>query len=188
MWLGYMSSHYFNYTAIIHAQLAYSWESLLEFTRVVDRMVGSDASLFTMESAVCGYNVYQSIWSSRVGEQLECRCKDHNIHDMYAVPIMKSGTGVVGHLLRRISTPCNHFIENHGTITCIVTGSHRYSADLEQGGLEIPAKLIFEGGEEMIDQVRSLIQNAPSEPISRSTLPGLIPKPRNKSKIGFSSY
>jgi len=158
-----------------------------EFTRVEDRMAGSDASLFTMESAVRGYHVYQTIWSSRVGEQLECRCEDHNIHDMYAVAVMKPGIGVVGHLPRRISTPCNRFIENHGTITCIVTGSRRYSADLEQGGLEIPAKLIFEGGEEMIDQVRLLIQNAPSEPISRSTLPELIPKPRNKSMVGFSN-
>jgi len=122
-----------------------------------------------------------------VGEQLECRCEDHKIHDMYAVTIMKPDTGVVGHLPRRISTPCNYFIENQSTITCIVTGSCQYSADLEQGGLEIPAKLIFEGGEEMIDQVRSLIKNAPSGPISRSTLPGLIPKPRKKSKIWFSN-
>jgi len=108
-----------------------------------------------------------------VEEQLECCCEDHNIYDMYAVAVMKPGTGVVGHLPRRISTPCNRFIQNHGAITCIVTGSCR---DLEQGGLEIPAKLIFEGGEEMMDQVRSLIQNAPSEPIFRSTLPELIPK------------
>jgi len=156
---------------------------------VAERMAGRD-TLFTMESAVHGYHVYQSIWNSRVGEQLECRCENDNIHNMYAVAVMKPGTGVVGHLPRRISTPCNRFIENRGTITYVVTGSRRYSADLEQGGLEIPAKLIFEGDdEEMIDNVRSLIQRAPPEPICRSisTLPGQIPKPSNELKVVLSN-
>ena len=94
-------------------------------------MAGRDA-LFTMESAVGGYHVYQNIWNSRVGD-----------YDIYAVAVIKPGTGVVGHLPRLISTPCNRFIENRGTNTCVVTGSHQYSADLEQGGLEIPAKLIL---------------------------------------------
>ena len=105
-----------------------------KLTRVDERMAGRDA-LFTMETAVHGYHVYQNIWNSRVGERLECRCEDDNIHDMYVVAVIKPGTGVVGHLPRLISTPCNRFIENHGTITCVVTGSRRYSADLEQGGL-----------------------------------------------------
>ena len=39
----------------------------------------------------------------------------------------------------------------------------------------------------MTDRVRSLIQNAPPELISRSTLPGLIPKPRNESNVVFSN-
>ena len=94
-----------------------------------------------------------------MAERLECRCEDDNIHDMYAVAVIKPGTGVVGHLPRLISTPCNRFIENHGTITCVVTGSRRYSANLEQGGLEIPAKLIFKGDDKMIDKVKSLIQS-----------------------------
>ena len=79
-------------------------------------MAGGDV-LFTMESAVRGYHVYQNILNSRVGERLECHCKDDNIHDMSTVAIIKPGTGVVGHLPRPISTPCYCFIENHGTIT-----------------------------------------------------------------------
>jgi len=60
-------------------------------------MAGGDA-LFTMESAIDGYHFYQNIWNSRVGERLECRCKDDDIHDMYTVAIIKSDTRVVGHL------------------------------------------------------------------------------------------
>ena len=109
------------------------------------------------------------------------------MHELTCVDehMAKPGTGVVGHLPRLISTPCNHFIENHGTITCVVTGSRRYSADLEQGGLEIPAKLIFKGDDEVIDKVRLLIQSAPPEPTARysSSLQQLIPEPSNESKI-----
>ena len=116
-------------------------------------MAGGDA-LFTMESAIDGYHFNQNIWNSRVGERLECHCKDDDIHDMYTVAIIKSGTRVVGHLPRLICTLCNHFIENHGTITCIVTGSHRFSANLERSGLEIPVKLSFKGDDKIIDKVR----------------------------------
>jgi len=130
-------------------------------------MAGRDA-LFTMESAVRVYHVYQSIRGSRVGERLECRCEEENIYDMYAVAV---GTGMVGHLPRLIYTPCNRFIENHGTITCVVTGSRWYFAYLEQGGLEIPAN---KGDKEMIDKVRSLIQSALPERTARSRSSALV--------------
>ena len=35
------------------------------------------------------------------------------------------------------------FIRRGGSITCTVNGSRRYSADLPQGGLELPCKLMF---------------------------------------------
>ena len=36
------------------------------------------------------------------------------------------------------------FVKHAGKIWCEITGSKRYSSDLEQGGLEIPAKIIFQ--------------------------------------------
>ena len=38
---------------------------------------------------------------------------------------------------------CSVFIRRGGSITCTVNGSRRYSADLPQGGLELPCKLMF---------------------------------------------
>ena len=44
-----------------------------------------------------------------------------------------------------------HFIIKHaGKIRCEITCSKRYSSDLEQGGLEIPAKVIFQNSNEII--------------------------------------
>ena len=50
---------------------------------------------------------------------------------------------VVGHVPRRISAICSLFIRRGGRILCTVSGSRRYSADLPQGGVAIPMKLIF---------------------------------------------
>ena len=51
-------------------------------------------------------------------------------------------SGVVGHVPKKISTICSLFLRS-GTITCEVNGSRQYSADLHQGGLEVPCKLRF---------------------------------------------
>ena len=42
------------------------------------------------------------------------------------------------------------FVKHAGKIRCEITGSKRYSSDLEQGGLEIPAKIIFQNSNERI--------------------------------------
>ena len=49
----------------------------------------------------------------------------------------------IGHVPRRISTICSLFIRRGGAINCRVNGHRRYSADLLQGGLEIPCILTF---------------------------------------------
>ena len=42
------------------------------------------------------------------------------------------------------------FVKHAGKIRCEITGSKRYSSDLEQGGLEIPAKIIFQNSNKRI--------------------------------------
>ena len=42
------------------------------------------------------------------------------------------------------------FVKHGGKISCEITGSKRYSSDLEQGGLEIPAKIMFQNSNERI--------------------------------------
>ena len=49
----------------------------------------------------------------------------------------------VGHVPRKMSAIYSIFIRHGGTIICVVNGACRYSADLPQGGLEIPCVLRF---------------------------------------------
>ena len=101
------------------------------------------ASRYEFDSAVRGFHQYQSIWVPVLGEELACKHEMHNPHDSFAVAVTKDHV-VVGHLPRKYSAIFWSFLRS-GSITCIITGTRRYSRDLVQGGLEVPCTLIFKG-------------------------------------------
>lgn len=70
--------------------------------------------------------------------------KTGNPHDIFAISVMKSGV-IVGNVPKKISSICSLFLQRRGAIHCGVTGARFYSADLVQGGLEIPCILKFVG-------------------------------------------
>ena len=102
---------------------------------------------FSLQSVVRGYHEYKEIWDAAVdGVDLPCEREPGNPHDIFAVAVRKpspSGNVTVGHAPRTISTICSLFIRRGGSITCTVTGPRQYSADLPQGGLEVPCTLTF---------------------------------------------
>ena len=73
---------------------------------------------------------------------------------------LKSSSGssdmVVGHVPRKISA-CSRFLEQGGTIRCIITGSRRSSTDLRQGGLDVPCKYTFIGENPHLSNVARLV-------------------------------
>ena len=112
---------------------------------------------FEKECCVCGYHIYQRVWDAAIGENLTCRQEPTNESDRYAVAVTKDGT-VIGHLPRKVSRVCSLFLRRGGTISCVVTGPRRYSADLPQGGLEIPCKLLFTAKAREIDKLHTLFK------------------------------
>ena len=139
---------------------------------------------FAIEAMVRGYHVYQSIWDAAIdGENLECFREVGNIHDPSAVAIRKDGS-VVGHVPRALSAVCSSFIRRGGLILCRVSGSRRYSADLPQGGLEVPCVLTFRtSNAKDVEKVKKLIDQ---ESISFSTLikVGVIKKTEDLNFLG----
>ena len=65
-----------------------------------------------------------------------------NRHNPYAIAVKKDEI-VIRHPPHKISCICSIFIRQGGKIYCTVTNSRRYSADLAQGGMEIPCTLTF---------------------------------------------
>ena len=120
-------------------------------------MQRSDLAMEETEKDCCirGYHVYKDIWEAAVGESLTCERETNNPRDRYAVAVKKSET-VIGHLPRKVARLCSLFLLRGGTIDCIVSGSRRYSADLPQGGLEVPCSLVFLGAPEEILKLNKL--------------------------------
>ena len=107
---------------------------------------------------VRGYHVYKEIWNPVIGEELHCQREMSNEKDRYAVAVKKARL-VVGHLpKRKISRICSLFLRRGGIITCIITGTRRYSSDLEQGGLEIPCVLIFKATTIEMKKLKTLLK------------------------------
>ena len=103
------------------------------------QIYSEDEIEYTMDSAIRGFHVYQSIWTPVLNEQLRPFQEHGNEEDMFAVA---AGDVKVGHVPREIARICWYFLEHDGEIVCTVTGTRRRSP-LAQGGLEIPCKLKF---------------------------------------------
>ena len=72
------------------------------------------------------------------------------VHNNYAIALINSESDAVGHLPKFMSKLAHFFVKHAGKIGCEITGSKRYSSDLVQGGLEIPAKVIFQNSNEKV--------------------------------------
>ena len=108
-------------------------------------------------SCICGYHIYQEIWTAAVGETLVCERETNNNQDRYAVAVKRNGT-TVGHLPRKASRVCSLFLRRGGSIHCTVTGRRRHFSDLPQGGLEVPCKIMFTAESEEIKKLKILLK------------------------------
>ena len=125
------------------------------------------SSCFHLEAMVRGYHVYCNVWQASRNEILQCTRDVSNRKDPYAVSVVKSGTGIVGHLPKKISTACSLFLRRGGSITCKVTGTRRYSSDLPQGGVEIPCSLELTGSLEDVKRAEILCRAALNLPVTQ---------------------
>ena len=133
---------------------------------------------------VRGNHKYKDVWEAEVGTTLQCQRETADPHDIYAVAVLKSGV-IVGHGLKKISSTCSLFLQSGGAIHCTVTGAKRYSADVEQGGLEVPCVLKFVGDREklkcLLDKTQKLACYALSKDQVRLKQQSVNPNEESKS-------
>ena len=95
---------------------------------------------FRIESTVRGHHVYKAAWSPYIGEELPVQREVNNIHNDFAVAVLKNGN-TVGHVPREISRVCWYFLHKSGSeMTCIVNG-HRRRSKVNGKGLMVPMNL-----------------------------------------------
>ena len=85
-----------------------------------------------------------------------CVLEPGNIHDRNAVAVEKDGK-IIGHLPRKVSRISALFLKRGGTIRCMVTGGQRFSADLPQGGPEIPCTVVFVGQRKEVQKLKHVV-------------------------------
>ena len=106
-----------------------------------------------MNCCVRGYHIFKSFWDDPVGFVLSAKHENDPqslVHDKYVIALINSEPVTVGHLPKFMLKLGHFFVKYTGKIKCKTTGSKRNSSDLEQGGLEIPAKIIVQNSNEKI--------------------------------------
>ena len=61
--------------------------------------------------------MYKELWTPTIGEELQTIQEQNNVHDRFAVAVVKEGI-TVGHIPRDMSRVCWYFLGRHNTITC----------------------------------------------------------------------
>ena len=119
------------------------------------RTLPTMATTFRIESTVRGHHVYKAAWSPYIGEELPVQREVNNIHDDFAVAVLKNGN-TVGHVPREISRVCWYFLHKSGSeMTCIVNG-HRRRSEVDGKGLVVPCMYIFRGKQKHLDRLINL--------------------------------
>lgn len=117
-----------------------------------------------------GFHIYKEVWEP-TEELLTCSREPSNVHDPYAVSMKTRENVIVGHVPKVISSLCNIFIAQGGTLECRVTGHKRYSVDLPQGGLELPCELYFTSSScEQLEKVKVLLEKCPAHQSVKSNI------------------
>ena len=92
-----------------------------------------------------GYHTYQAQWNAEVGAKLNTAPDTRPaalVEDKYAIAV-KHYEQTVGHVPKFLSKLTFFFLKHCGKVIIKVNRPKRYSVDLKQGGMEVPAEFCF---------------------------------------------
>ena len=101
---------------------------------------------FTVQCCIRCYHTDQSQWNAEVGAELGAVPDTRTIalvKDKYAIAV-KNAEQTVGHIPMFLSKLTFFFLRYDGKVSIKVNVPRRYSVDLIQGGLELPAEFTFQ--------------------------------------------
>ena len=100
---------------------------------------------FSVQCCIRGYHTYQAQWNAEVGAKLNTAPDTRPavlVEDKYAIAV-KHDEQTVGHVPKFLSKLTFFFLKHGGKVIIKVNGPKRYSVDLKQGGMEVPAEFCF---------------------------------------------
>ena len=113
---------------------------------------------FSAACCIRGYHIYNwAQWTAEIGSILTSEPEKRPgalVEDRYAIAII-SNNQTVGRVPKFLSNLTFFFLKHGGTLTVKVMGERRYSFDLAQRGMEIPAEFIYKSEKkELSDQMK----------------------------------
>ena len=101
---------------------------------------------FTVPCCIRGYHIYRwKQWKAEIGSILTSEPEVRPgalVEDKYSIAVLDNGQ-TIGHVPKFLSQLIFFFLKYEGTLSIKVTGERRFSFDLPQGGMEIPADFVF---------------------------------------------
>ena len=89
-----------------------------------------------IESFVIGHRVYKAVWSPFIGESLNTQMELDNVHDKYAVKVLKN-QAVIDQVPREMSRYCSVVLNSGGTMDATEAGARE---NRRGNGMEVPCK------------------------------------------------
>ena len=144
---------------------------------------------FTVESCVRGHHVYQKEWEAEIGSKLTAQYKTRPgalVQDKYAIALKQKDV-TVGHIPKFLSKITYFYLKHGGDLLVEIIGKRKYSRDLPQGGMELPALYVFKTTNlEMHLQLSSLARKAMKT--YNDTKTKAMDKPKKKAKQKNDMY
>lgn len=106
----------------------------------------------TLESVIRGHHVFKEVWTPQLGEKLSLLQEKDNIHDRYAVSVVRDEE-LVGHVPREFSRAVWHFLAHDGHGYAEVTAKRRHG-----NGLEVPCTYTFVGSKKLVGKLQNIIE------------------------------
>ena len=100
---------------------------------------------FNVRCCIRGYHIYQNRWNAETGARLSTAPEKRPralVEDKYSIAVINNGK-TAGHVPKFLTKLALFLLKNGGKLHITGTGIRRYSADLKQGGLELPGDFCF---------------------------------------------
>ena len=100
---------------------------------------------FNVRCCIRGCHIYHTQWNAEIGARLITAPENKTWNSCgrwLRIAVINNGK-TVGHVPKFLTKLIFFFLKNGGKLHITVTGLRKYSANLKQGGLELPADLFY---------------------------------------------
>ena len=126
------------------------------YTSKVHVYIRTQLQEHSTQTADTNGHVHKASWSPYIGEELPVQCEVNNIHDDFAVAVLKN-SNTDCHVPQEFSSVSWYFLHKSSSeMTCIISGDRRRSEVDSGKGLVVPCVYIFKWKQKHLERLINL--------------------------------